>query len=108
MARQRSPSRSGGAMRRRTFLAWFGASIATFADGLHAEEKRQIISFVGLTTAAEWAPYVQGFRAGLKDAGLSEGQDVVVDYKWVEGRYERLSAIMADLVKRRVDVIVPV
>ena len=67
-----------------------------------------VIGFLGLTTAAEWGRYVEAFRAGLKDSGFVEGQNVVVDYRWAEGHYERLPAMAAEFVNRHADVIVPV
>ena len=82
--------------------------MAALPLALRAQEKKPVVGFVGLTTAAEWAPYVEGFRAGLKDAGFVEGRDVIVDYEWAEGHYERLPGIVAAFVKRPVDVIVPV
>ena len=82
--------------------------MAAFPFALRAGEKKPVIGFVGLTTATEWARYIQGFRGGLKDAGFAENRNVLVDYKWAEGQYERLPGILAEFVKRPVDVIVPV
>ncbi len=96
-------------MDRRTFLTLAGAlMLLPLPRTLRAQEKKPIIGFAGLTTAAEWASYVAAFRTGLKDAGFVEGRNVIVDYKWADGHYDRLPGIVAEFVKRPVDVIVPV
>ena len=50
--------------------------------------------------------FANAFRAGLKDAGYAEGQNVVIDFRWGEGQYSRLPTLAAELVAKRVDVIV--
>ena len=95
-------------MKRRTFLTLLGGSVAALPLPIRAQQRMPVIGFLGLTTAAEWAKYVEAFRAGLKEAGFVEGRNVTVDYKWAEGHYDRLPAMAAEFVKRPVDVIVPV
>jgi hypothetical protein len=60
-----------------------------------------IVSFVSSGTAERAA----AFRKGLNETGYFEGQNVIVEYHWLEGQYDRLPALMADLVRRRVAVI---
>ena len=64
------------------------------------------IGFLGNTTAALEANLVGPFREGLRDLGYVEGRNVLIEYRWVEGRYERLPALIGELIAQKVDVIV--
>jgi putative ABC transport system substrate-binding protein len=64
------------------------------------------IGFLGNSTAALEANLVEPFREGLRDLGYVKGQNVVVEYRWAEGKYERFPALIAELVALKVDVIV--
>jgi putative tryptophan/tyrosine transport system substrate-binding protein len=64
------------------------------------------IGFLGNSTAALEANLVEPFRAGLRDLGYVEGRNVVIEYRWAEGDYERLPRLVAELVALKVDVIV--
>jgi putative ABC transport system substrate-binding protein len=66
-----------------------------------------VIGFVNAGTADVGTLSVAAFRAGLKETGYVEGQNVSVEYYWLEGRFDRIPALMAELVRRRVAVIVP-
>ena len=65
-----------------------------------------VIGSLGSTSPGPYAPPVAAFRRGLSEAGYVEGQNVAVEYRWAEGRYDRLFALATDLVRRKVDVIV--
>ena len=77
------------------------------ARGPHAQQKAMpVIGFLGVGVPGPFAPVVAAFHQGLKDAGWVEGQNVAIEYRWAELRYDRLPALAADLVGRKVDVIV--
>jgi ABC-type uncharacterized transport system substrate-binding protein len=56
-------------------------------------------------SAAQWTDRMAGFHRGLGEAGLAEGRNVAIEYRWAEGQFDRLSSMAADLVSRRVAVI---
>jgi putative tryptophan/tyrosine transport system substrate-binding protein len=64
-----------------------------------------VIGFLGSASAPGFAPQLEGFRKGLEEAGYVEGRNVTIEYRWAEDHYDRLPALAADLVARRVDVI---
>ena len=96
-------------MRRRTFLATSAATLAApliIADAIAEQPKKlPVIGFLSGAAPEAYAPYVAALRQGLSDTGYIEGQNVSIEYRWAEGSYDRLPALAADLVSRKVDVI---
>ena len=91
-------------MRRRTFVA---GSVAVLAAPLAAEAQPVKVPRIGvLRVGTAPDPNVEGFRRGLRELGYVEGQNVVIEYRWAEGKADRLPALAAELVRLKVDVIV--
>jgi putative ABC transport system substrate-binding protein len=63
------------------------------------------IGLLGAASASGYASQLEAFRQGLRALGYVEGQNIIIDYRWAEGRYERLSDLAAELVRLKVDVI---
>jgi putative ABC transport system substrate-binding protein len=93
-------------MRRRDLLALLGSSAALSPFAVRAQQKAMpVIGFLHFASPGPSAPFVAGFRQGLNDSGFVEGQNVVIEYRWAEGHYDRLPALAAELVGRGVALI---
>jgi putative tryptophan/tyrosine transport system substrate-binding protein len=96
----------GDRMQRRDALALLaGASVAWPLAALAQQKAMPVIGFLGNGTASV-TPWIAAFRRGLHGRGYVEGTNVAIEYRWAEARYDRLPALAADLVNRKVDVIV--
>src|SRR3974390_3888592 len=95
-------------MRRRDFITLLGSATAwPLAAGAQQAAMPVIGWLNGLPSGDPFSmSLASAFRAGLKDAGYVEGQNVAIDFRWGEGQYNRLPTLAAELVSKRVDVIV--
>jgi putative tryptophan/tyrosine transport system substrate-binding protein len=92
-------------VRRREVIGLLGGAAAWPLAARAQQQAIPVVGVVGGGSADGFAPEVAGFRKGLNETGFVEGQNVTVEYHWLEGRYDRLPSLMADLVGRRVAVI---
>ena len=93
-------------MKRRELLLVL-AGVMTGARGLCAQQKAMpVIGWLSSASPGQRAGIFAAFDQGLRESGWVEGQNVAIEYRWAEGHYDRLPALAADLVDRRVDVIV--
>ena len=95
-------------MNRRDAITLLGGTAAVWPLAARAQQpaKAPIIGFLGAATASAWRPWTAVFVARLGDLGWVEGRTVTIEYRWAEGREERLAEIAAEFVRLKVDVIV--
>ena len=94
-------------MKRREFITLLGGA-AAWPLPVRAQQRAKVahIGYLDLVSASWHTPRVTAFRAGLRDLGYAEGKDIVIEFRWAEGRYDQLPALAAELVRLDVDVIV--
>jgi ABC-type uncharacterized transport system substrate-binding protein len=95
-------------MKRREVIRLLGGVAAAWPLAARAQQPqvRPSVGFVGSDSPDTYTDRLRAFRLGLKSTGFIEGQNVVIEYRWAEGRNDKLPALTADLVQRQVTVIV--
>lgn len=93
-------------MRRREFIAMLGGVAAARPLAARAQQPALPIGFLYAASIAQITKQMVGFREGLGESGYVEGQNVAIEYRAAEGRYDKLPALAAELVRLRVAIIV--
>ena len=93
---------------RREFITLLGGAAAAWPLAARAQPSGKLyrIGLLGVTSQAEYGRLIDALRTGLRQLGYEEGKNIAVEYRWAEGRYDRLPELAAELVRLKVDVIV--
>jgi putative tryptophan/tyrosine transport system substrate-binding protein len=93
-------------MQRREFIMLLGGTAATWPLAARAQRREvPVIGFLSGWFAGDSNEYLAYFRQGLAETGYIEGQNVTIEYRWAEGNFDKVPALVADLVRRQVTAI---
>src|SRR6516165_6465549 len=93
-------------MRRRTFIKAVVGSFSAWPIVVRAQQPTPVIGFMHAGVADRFVKPIIAFRKGLSEAGFEEGRNVSIEYRWADGHYDRLPGMAADLISRKVAVLV--
>jgi len=93
-------------MRRRDFIGALGGTVAWPFATIAQQHATPLIGFLGTASAQAYAERIAAISQGLKDNGFIEGTNLKIEYRWAEGHFDRLPALVTELVERKVDLIV--
>ena len=92
-------------MRRRDFITLLGGAAAAWPLAARGQQPLPVVAFINVGSPKTRSDRVAAFRKGLSETGYIEGQNVSIEYHWLDGAYLRLPAVLDDVIQRRVDVI---
>src|SRR4029453_8262852 len=94
-------------MRRREFFTLLGGAAVGWPLVVRAQQPSMpVVGFMSALSPENISGPVAGFHQGLRETGFREGQNLAIEYRWAQGQYDRLPEMAADLVRRRVAVLV--
>src|SRR5262245_10341041 len=97
----------GGAMRRRDFIRLFSGAVAAWPLAAAAQQSAMpVIGYISARSPEDTVQVLEAFHKGLGEGGFVNGQSVEVEYRWAHGDYSRLSSLAAELMQKRVTVLV--
>jgi putative ABC transport system substrate-binding protein len=93
-------------LKRRDFMTLLGGSAVAWPLAARAQQPVPVIGFLRDSSTEGSTAIISAFQRGVKEAGLVEGQNVIIEYRWSEGQYDRLPSLASELVRHRVAVLV--